>query len=321
MVEFICPNCGNNQLCDQSGNPVSSIKALDVHGKYACSECGAELSKEQMGALITASVQETSASLQICTQARNAKNRGDYETAGAYYQQLQQINPNSWEADFYTVYCNCYNAVGAVENACQALQGCLDSAFNKIDMLQGVEKQNAVKFLVSDAGMFALHMFDSAVQQHAALDVSSMTKNSTALKNKLINALNVMISCADKVMGRYGNDPQIAPLVELPATVAIRMQSRQSYVTITIEPETHRTLLDWIGRYNPQFVEDYKKKQNKSMTSGNIFLMVVGVIFLALGLLLNGTFAKWFCLPMAGVCLLWGIFRIIIQVTNKKLNG
>ena len=29
MVEFICPNCGNNQLCDQNGNPVSSIKALE----------------------------------------------------------------------------------------------------------------------------------------------------------------------------------------------------------------------------------------------------------------------------------------------------
>lgn len=321
MVECICLNCGNKQFRDQNGKCVSDAKALNVHGKYTCSECGAELSKEQMGALITAAAQETSAALSICTQARNAKKRGDYETAGEYYQQLLQIDPNSWEGAFYSVYCNCYNAVGAVENACDALKNSLKGVFDMIDGLQGMVKQSAVKLLVSDAGLFALHMFDSAVQQHAALDAASMTKNTTALKNKLISALNIMIACADNVISRYGDDNQIAPLVELPATCAIQMQSRQSYVTLTIEPETHRTLLEWIGRFNPQFVADYKKKQNKSMLTGSIVLMVLGAIFLALGLLLSGTFAKWFCLPMAGFCLLWGIFRLIIQAANKKLNG
>ena len=100
MAEYICQNCGNNQLRDQNGNCVSSIKSLDVHGKYTCSACGAELAQEQLNALIAAAAQESTLSAQLGQQARNAKKNGDYETASEYYQQMLRIDPNTWEAAF-----------------------------------------------------------------------------------------------------------------------------------------------------------------------------------------------------------------------------
>ncbi len=67
-------------------------------------------------------------------------------------------------------------------------------------------------------------------------------------------------------------------------------------------------------------MENYKKKLNSSMTSGNIILMVLGAICLYFCLTSEGTL-KWFCLPMAIFCLGWALFRIIIQILNNKLNG
>lgn len=317
MAEFVCQNCGNKQLRDAKGNVITNPKAIDVKGQYFCNECGAELPKDQMAELVSAAAAEVLIANQLRTQARNAKNNGDYESALNLYQQLGFQKPDDWEAAFYSVYCNCYNAVGAVENACDAVKMCLDGVFDKIDGLSGQEKVNAVKFVVSDAGLFALHMFDSAVQQHAALDVSAMTKNNGTLRNQLTGALNIVIACASNVMNRYGDEDQVAALVELPATCALQMQSRQSYVTLFVDSNTNKTLLDWIGRFNPKYVEEYKAKQNRSMRSGTIFLIILAAVCYAIGHFSEGFWAD-FGIWMAIFCGAWAVIRIIIQLTKKK---
>lgn len=322
MAEFVCPNCGNHQLCDQNGKCVSGIKALDAHGKYVCSQCGAELEQEQLKALIVAAAQEYTLTAQLGQRARNAKQSGDYESASAYYQQMLAVDPNSWEAAFYSVCCNSWGCgVGGIDNACTAVKLCLEGVFDKLEMLSGTQKKTAVKLVVSDAGLFAVEKFDAAVRHHASLNASVMNQHNNELKNQLISALNVMIVCSSLVMERFGDDPEIAPLVEIPANAALQMQSRQGFVSTVLEPDTSKTLLEWIGKYNPGYVEEYQKKQNRAMASGTSFLMVLGAIFLALGLLLEGVFAKWFCIPMAIFCLGVGIFRIIVQAANKKRNG
>lgn len=322
MAEFICPDCGNSRLCDQNGNGVSDVKSLDVHGKYVCSQCGAELAQEQMKALIAAAAQEQALVAQLRQQARNAKNSGDYETASAYYQQMLSMDPNSWEAAFYAVCCNSWGCnVGGIDNACTAVKLCLPDVFDKVEVLPSSEKKTCVKLLVSDAGLFALEKFDAAVKYHTSLNASVMSQHNGELKNQLISALNVVIACASLVMERFGDDPEIAPLVEIPADVALKMQSRQTFVTVVLEPQTSRTLLEWIGRFNPAYVEEYKAQQNRAMASGTRFLMILGVIFLVLWYVLDGMFAKWFCMPMAIFCLGLGVFRIIVQVANKRLNG
>ena len=317
MAEFVCQNCGNKQLRDAKGNVITNPKAIDVKCQYFCNECGAELPKDQMAGLVSAAAAEVLIANQLRTQARNAKNNGDYESALNLYQQLGFQKPDDWEAAFYSVYCNCYNAVGAVENACDAVKMCLDGVFDKIDGLSGQEKVNAVKFVVSDAGLFALHMFDSAVQQHAALDVSAMTKNNGTLRNQLTGALNIVIACASNVMNRYGDEDQVAALVELPATCALQMQSRQSYVTLFVDSNTNKTLLDWIGRFNPKYVEEYKAKQNRSMRSGTILLIILAAVCYAIGHFSEGFWAD-FGIWMAIFCGAWAVIRIIIQLTKKK---
>lgn len=321
MAEFICPNCGNNQLCDQKGKCVSSIKSLAANEKYVCSQCGTEVAQEQLKEMVAAAAQESILSSNLYKQARNAKNKGDYEGASNLYQQILLREPNSWEAAFFSVSCNSRCSVGAIENACNAVRLCLAGVFDMIDALQNSQKQNAVKTVVTDACLFAVNMFDAAVKHHASINASVMSQHNNELKQQLVSATNIVVSCASLVMNRYGDEPEIAAVVETPAKCALELQSRQQFVSIVLEPDTSRTLLEWIGRFNPEYVENYKKKQNRAMASGTVFLMVLGAIFLALGLLLEGVFAKWFCVPMAIFCLGFGILRLIVQAANKKLNG
>ncbi len=322
MAEFICSNCGNNQLRNQNGTCVPNIKSLDVRGKYFCSQCGEELEREQFKALINAAVQESRLASQLCQLARNAKKSGDYATASDYYQQMLDMDSNNWEAAFYSVCCNSWGCnIGGIENACTAVKLCLNDVFDILETLPRAEKRNAVKLVVAEAGNFALKKFDDAVQYHVSLNSSVMSQHNSELKNQLISALNVMLVCSSLVMERFGNDLELAPLVEIPATAALQMQSRQSFVSVVLEPNTSKTLLEWIGRFNPEYVEKYKKKQNSSMVSGTIFLMVLSAIFLVLGLLLEGIFANWFCIPMAVFCFGYGVLRIIVQIANKKLNS
>jgi len=320
MEGFICSNCGSNMFCDQNGKEIENAKSIDVRGKYVCGECGAEIEKTQLSALVMQAANKSTATNNIKAQARNAYNNGNYEAALSYYQQIGAIDPMSWEAAFYPVCCNSRMSA-AVENACEAVRLCLDGVFDKIDLLQGEEKRAAVKLLVSDACLFAVNMFDTAVKQHMAIPASAMSQHNNELKRQLVSAANIMIICSSNVMNRYGDEPAIAELVEIPATAAIQLQTRQTFVSLNYEPNTSRTLLEWIGRFNPTFVENYKKKQNRAMASGTILLMILGAVFLALGLCLKGVFAKWFCIPMAVFCLGYGVLRIVVQAANKKLNG
>lgn len=320
MEGFICRNCGNKEVRDAKGNVVASPKSIAVNSQYFCTECGEELPQDQVKELISLAVSASLMENNLRLQARNAKKREAYEEASALYQQLLQVKPDDWEAAFYSVLCNCYNAVGAIDTACDAVKMCLDGVFDKIDGLSGQEKVNAVKLMVSDAGLFALHMHDSAVKQHSTLDVSAMTKNNNALRNQLTSALNIMITCASNVMNRYGDEDRVAALVEIPAKAAIQMQSRQQYVTLLVDSGTNKTLLDWIGRFDPKYVAEYKAKKDRAMRSGTIFLVILAAIFYAIGYFTEGFWAD-FGTWMAIFCGAWAIIRVIIQLFNKKKNG
>lgn len=239
-----------------------------------------------------------------------------------YYQQIIALNPDSWVAELFSVLINAFPVnTGDVANACNAVESYIKKALDTIDTQPDFEKKWDVTILSGAAVQFSDVASCMAINTHLAIPVSQMSAHNGALKAQMVSALNILITCASQIMSRYGDNDEIASCVENPARRAVEFYKRQSFVTIALSAETNATLLNWIGRFNPTFVEDYKKKQNRSMTTGNVFLMILGAIFLAIGLMTEGTFAKWFCIPMAAFCLLWGLFRIIVQVANKKLNG
>jgi len=312
MKRIVCEMCGSQDVVKQEG-------------MYICNHCGTKYSPEEAKKLfveVTVTVDHAEEIKNLYALATRARQNNDYENAATYYQQLLGYEPDNWEAAFFSTLCrsNC-GTIAEIPASCDAVRNCIDSVFQLIQRLPASEQKSAVQTVVSSATTFANSMFNVALKHHMSIDASVMSRFNADLKARLVAACFIMTSCSGSVMKFFGNNANIAPLVQIPAKAALEAQTRQTFVSLAFEPNVANGLLGYIGKYDPTYVENYKKKQNNSMTAGNVVLMVLGIAFLALGLFLDGTFAKWFCIPMAVFCLGYGLLRIVVQAANKKLNG
>lgn len=312
MKRLVCEMCGSSDIQKQEG-------------LYVCTSCGTKYSPEEAKKLfveVTVTVDNTEEAKNLYQLATRARKNGDDAAAANYYAQYLSYDPDNWEAAFFATVCrSSCDTIANIDISCDAVRNCLDSVFAMIKKLPAAEQKAAAQTVVTTSTAFAQSMFAAAVKHHSTIDASVMSRFAPELRKRLTAACYVMTSCCGTFMGYFENDKAIAPLVQIPAKAALESQTLQHYVNIPFEPAVSNGLLTYIGRFDPAWVTNFKKKQNNTMLTGSIVLMVLGAIFLVLGLLLNGTFAKWFCLPMAGFCLLWGIFRLIVQAANKKLNG
>ena len=100
MKQLTCEMCGSNDLVKQDG-------------VFVCQSCGCKYSVEEAKKMMvegtvevtgTVKIDDENETLNLKQLASNAKNRKDYKEAAKYYNELLLKEPNSWEANYYTVY-------------------------------------------------------------------------------------------------------------------------------------------------------------------------------------------------------------------------
>ncbi len=100
MKQLTCEMCGSNDLIKQDG-------------VFVCQSCGCKYSVEEAKKMMvegtvevtgTVKVDDEKETLNLKQLVSNAKNRKDYKEAAKYYNELLLKEPNSWEANYYTVY-------------------------------------------------------------------------------------------------------------------------------------------------------------------------------------------------------------------------
>lgn len=100
MNELVCEMCGSNDIVKQDG-------------LYVCQSCGTKYSVEEARKIMagetvsvegTVKIDSSSELANLYEVARRAKNSNNAENAINYYSQILAKDPNSWEAQFYTVY-------------------------------------------------------------------------------------------------------------------------------------------------------------------------------------------------------------------------
>ena len=109
MKAIVCEMCSSRDFAKQDGF-------------YICQKCGMKYSSEEARKLMvdvpedeaapvdcgSAAQSEGSAELSnFLTIARRAKDEGNSERAEKYYDLVLQLDPNNWEANFYSVYYSC----------------------------------------------------------------------------------------------------------------------------------------------------------------------------------------------------------------------
>ena len=103
MKQLICEMCGSTDLIKQDG-------------VFVCQSCGCKYSAEDAKRMmIEGPIDVSGSTVKVDTSdeltnlyqiARRARDDNNAESAAKYYERILAIEPNSWEAYFYTNYYN-----------------------------------------------------------------------------------------------------------------------------------------------------------------------------------------------------------------------
>lgn len=138
MKAMVCEMCGSQEIIKQDG-------------MYICQHCGTKYSIDEARKLIIEGKVDVSGStVNINSQkkldnlyilARRAKSAENVEDGAKYYNEICMLDPNSWEAAFYSVYYTSLQCrVGEAGSAATNIANCLDNVFDLIT--QNVEDKS-----------------------------------------------------------------------------------------------------------------------------------------------------------------------------------
>ena len=116
MNPIKCEMCGSNDV-------------IKKDGYYVCEACGTKYTVEEARKLLvegTVKIDNSNRANNLLELARRAKQSNDVDGAAKYYSQVVEIEPNNWEAYFYSIYyrafgCKIYEISSALDIVTNAL--------------------------------------------------------------------------------------------------------------------------------------------------------------------------------------------------------
>lgn len=162
MKAIVCEMCSSNNVVKKDG-------------QYECQNCGTKYSVEEAQKLmIEGTVDVSGSSVKIdssedvsnlYTVARRAVSQKNYELARKHYEMIVIKDPNSWEAAFYTVYCqaSCCK-IAEIGFAARSVGNCLDTVLRLVaDQVNNREDQiSVVNEIFEKCKEISVMLFNSA---------------------------------------------------------------------------------------------------------------------------------------------------------------
>ncbi|MDO5133622.1 MAG: TFIIB-type zinc finger domain-containing protein [Eubacteriales bacterium] len=189
--------------CEMCGSP----DVIKEDGLYVCHSCGTKYSVEEAKKLMiegpvevygTVKVDSGDRLQNLYTLARRARGTGDSANAEKYYNEIAIEDPNSWEAQFYKVYCGCMNiTLAQMKNACIRLANCLGNVFSMIQKNVSDPVKQKAAFIEIDIRYREFYIFIlSNINSHVESVYSSTPEYAMKFNNyngKALVTLNVVM--------------------------------------------------------------------------------------------------------------------------------
>ena len=143
MKALTCEMCGSTNLIKEDG-------------VFVCQSCGTKYSVEEAKKMMvegtvnvagTVKIDKSTELLNLYEVARRAKDTDNNEQAEKYYDKILAMEPNSWEANFYTVYYKAMSCkIGEISIAATNVSNCIRETFQLINenVHDAGERQNAI---------------------------------------------------------------------------------------------------------------------------------------------------------------------------------
>ena len=190
MQAIKCEMCNSNDFVKEDGY-------------FVCQHCGTKYTVEEAKKLMVEGTVKIDSSENVqkwFTVARRAKESDDVETARKYYQKILEEDPNSWEANFYSVYYDSINIKNSeLESAIERVNNSLNSTLNMIELeVQDTNTKQAIIDEIIEKIIFISNYYLSASKNlFNSMPFSMQFNEANNLTNRTIAIGNLMLDLGD----------------------------------------------------------------------------------------------------------------------------
>ncbi|AZA83149.1 hypothetical protein C1637_19580 [Chryseobacterium lactis] len=198
MKILVCEMCNSTNL----------VKEQDV---ITCQSCGATFSTDKVEKTVSDETLEVTGTVKIDVSseltnlyeiARRAKESNNNENALRYYDMILIKDPNSWEANFYVVYCKAMLCkIGEIEIGAVSVNNCIDSTLNlvKSNIADNDKQRIVIRELNMRLSSISEMLYNAAKNNYNSIDAQIRNKYTQQYINNASSCANIVYKFGDRL--------------------------------------------------------------------------------------------------------------------------
>lgn len=203
MKKLVCEMCGSQDI-------------VKKEGMYVCQHCETKYDVEEAKKLFievagAVKVDNSEKLRNYYSLARRAKENGNNEDGAKYYDLIRQEDPNSWEANFYSIYFISMSCVvGHIESAAVSLANCLGTVFTLInENISDPKEMEAAATEVWERAHNAANKFtDVSCKQHQSMSSAIQADFVQEFSGRVFGAVSIEVALAEKLSEIFGEEKE-----------------------------------------------------------------------------------------------------------------
>lgn len=204
MKALTCEMCGSTNLVKNDG-------------VFVCQSCGTKYSVEEARKMMvegtvnvagTVKIDKSTELLNLYEVARRAKDTDNNEQAEKYYDKILAMEPNSWEANFYTVYYKAMSCkIAEIAYAGGRVANCIPTVVDLVKNYVPEDEQSSVVTEMFTKVTYIAAMLAGAAESHY-MDISADIRADYTQDfiNGVAAAADIVYTFADSVDEVWGKD-------------------------------------------------------------------------------------------------------------------
>lgn len=197
MKELVCKMCNSNEI----------IKNDDF---YICESCGTKYALDEADKLSVEVVVKNDNSEKISAlikAANRAKKMGNWDSAAKYYDEILGLDPDNWEAVFYSAYCTARNCkIAQIASACQLVINSYRPTFKILkEKLDPINQEVALSLMAFDVCEIAELMQSASVNHYIGIGESIRSNYIGELRTRCTISACIALDFGDYIKEFFGN--------------------------------------------------------------------------------------------------------------------
>lgn len=262
MKSLACEMCGSTNL-------------IKNEGVFVCQSCGTKYSVEEAKKMMIEGTVNVEGTIKIDNSnelqnlyeiARRAKITDNIEQAEKYYDKILVCDPNSWEANFYTVYYKAMSCkIAGIAHAGNTLTLCLPTVIYLVKTyIPESEQHDIIEEIYGKIINIASMLSEAARNHYFDIDISIRERFAQDYVNNMASVTFLVYSLGNIIDENWGAKEQFNSVALWDAGIGYQ----NKYFRYLLDPsptiKSMETYADKIKAYNPE----YKLPELKNTSSG-----------------------------------------------------